>query len=34
MPQEKAMECEWRFNAGNHKTLLSQLKYWYSDEKH
>lgn len=27
-------ECEWRFNAGNHKTLLSQLKHWYSDEKH
>lgn len=27
-------ECEWRFNAGNHKMLLSQLKHWYSDEKH
>lgn len=27
-------ECEWRFNAGNHKQLLSQLKHWYSDAKH
>lgn len=22
-------ECEWRFNGGNHKTLLRQLKLWY-----
>jgi transposase len=22
-------ECEWRFNGGNHKTLLKQLKLWY-----
>ncbi len=22
-------ECEWRFNGGNHKTLLRQLKRWY-----
>jgi transposase len=22
-------ECEWRFNGGDHKTLLNQLKYWY-----
>ena len=21
-------ECEWRFNNGNHKQLLSQLKHW------
>ena len=21
-------ECEWRFNGGNHKMLLKQLKYW------
>jgi transposase len=21
-------ECEWRFNGGNHQTLLKQLKYW------
>ncbi|MGE9294740.1 MAG: IS1595 family transposase, partial [Puniceicoccales bacterium] len=27
-------ECEWRFNAGNHKILLSQLKHWYSETKH
>lgn len=27
-------ECEWRFNAGSHKIFLSQLKHWYSDEKH
>ena len=20
-------ECEWRFNGGNHKELLTQLKY-------
>ncbi|MBC2595842.1 IS1595 family transposase [Ruficoccus amylovorans] len=24
-------ECEWRFNAGNHKQLLSQLKHWVRD---
>ena len=22
-------ECEWRFNGGNHRKLLKQLKYWY-----
>ena len=22
-------ECEWRFNGGNHRELLKQLKYWY-----
>lgn len=22
-------ECEWRFNTGDHKTLLKQLKFWY-----
>lgn len=22
-------ECEWRFNGGNHKTLIRQLKRWY-----
>jgi transposase len=22
-------ECEWRFNGGNHKILLKQLKLWY-----
>lgn len=22
-------ECEWRFNGGNHKTLMGQLKRWY-----
>jgi len=27
-------ECEWRFNGGNHKTLLKQLKDWYKNEKH
>ncbi|GAB4275953.1 MAG: IS1595 family transposase [Opitutales bacterium] len=27
-------ECEWRFNGGNHKTLLNQLKYWYQLSKH
>ena len=26
-------ECEWRFNNGNHKTLLKQLKYWYKLSK-
>jgi len=23
-------ECEWRFNGGNHKQLLEQLKAWYN----
>jgi len=27
-------ECEWRFNGGNHKHLLNQLKYWYKHTKH
>ena len=27
-------ECEWRFNGGNHKDLLTQLKYWYKHAKH
>ena len=27
-------ECEWRFNGGNHKDLLNQLKYWYKHAKH
>ena len=27
-------ECEWRFNGGNHKTLLKQLKYWVKHAKH
>lgn len=27
-------ECEWRFNGGNHKTLLIQLKYWYKHSHH
>ena len=27
-------ECEWRFNGGNHKQLLNQLKYWYKSTKH
>lgn len=27
-------EQEWRFNGGNHKTLLNQLKYWYKHTKH
>ena len=22
-------ECEWRFNGGNHKTLMRQLQRWY-----
>ena len=22
-------ECEWRFNGGDHKMLLNQLRYWY-----
>ena len=27
-------ECEWRFNSGDHKSLLNQLKYWYKTTKH
>ncbi len=27
-------ECEWRFNGGNHKTLLNQLKSWYKSSHH
>ena len=27
-------ECEWRFNGGNHRQLLKQLKYWYKQAKH
>ena len=27
-------ECEWRFNGGNHKNLLKQLKTWYKGSKH
>ena len=27
-------ECEWRFNGGNHKQLLNQLKYCYKSTKH
>ena len=27
-------ECEWRFNGGNHKMLLNQLKHWYKRTKH
>lgn len=27
-------ECEWRFNGGNHKELLRQLKYWVKQTKH
>jgi transposase len=27
-------ECEWRFNGGNHRDLLKQLKYWYKHTKH
>ena len=27
-------ECEWRFNGGNHKQLLTQLKRWYKSTKH
>lgn len=27
-------ECEWRFNGGNHKTLLKKLKYWYKHSHH
>ena len=24
-------ECEWRFNGGNHRELLNQLKYWVKE---
>jgi transposase len=27
-------ECEWRFNGGNHKHLLTHLKSWYKSSKH
>lgn len=27
-------ECEWRFNGGNHKNLLNQLKHWYKSTNH
>ena len=27
-------ETEWRFNGGNHKNLLTQLKHWYLQTKH
>jgi len=27
-------ECEWRFNGGNHKELLTQLTYWVKQAKH
>lgn len=27
-------ECEWRFNGGNHKKLLNQLKQWYKHTHH
>lgn len=27
-------ECEWRFNGGDHKALLHQLKHWYKIAKH
>jgi len=27
-------ECEWRFNGGDHKNLLNQLKYWYKQSHH
>ena len=27
-------ECEWRFNGGNHKSLLQQLKHWYKSSHH
>ena len=26
-------ECEWRFNHGNHKQLLSQLKHWVREQQ-
>jgi transposase len=27
-------ECEWRFNGGDHKKLLIQLKHWYKQSHH
>ncbi len=27
-------EAEWRFNGGDHKNLLNQLKHWYLHSKH
>ena len=27
-------ECEWRFNGGNHKGLLTQLNSWVKEAKH
>lgn len=27
-------ECEWRFNGGDHRMLLKQLKSWYKNAKH
>ena len=27
-------ECEWRFNGGDHKKLLNQLKHWYKESHH
>lgn len=27
-------ECEWRFNGGNHRNLLNQLKCWYKNTNH
>jgi transposase len=27
-------ECEWRFNGGDHKALLNQLKAWYKSTHH
>ena len=27
-------ECEWRFNGGNHRELLSQLIHWVNRAKH
>ena len=27
-------ECEWRFNGGDHKTLVNQLKKWFRNTKH
>lgn len=26
-------ECEWRFNGGNHKSLITQLKSWIKEDK-
>ena len=27
-------ECEWRFNGGDHKKLLTQIRYWYKQSRH